>query len=104
MRSEIRLQSSHIFLENQLVSDLFENSTYALVAYSGKQLLVTPSSSLWFTKMHPSTLLLLKTKNINGDKTMAVHPILIEHDIKTCDRDLEYEIIRKTRLIKINLR
>ena len=103
MKSDISLQSSHIFLENHLANKVFGQVHYAYASYREQQLLITPVSSQWFAKMYEASQFLLKTKNGNGDRAIAIHEILIENDIDVSDRDLNYEIISKTNLIKINL-
>lgn len=103
--SKISLKSSHIYIENGLVEIIFENIHYAYVKYLNdqKRLLITPVSSQWFVKMYESTQFLLKSRNLKGDKTLAIREILIDNDLDTNDRDLDFEIIEKTKLIKIKL-
>ena len=103
--SKIILKSSHIYLENDLVERIFENIHYAYVKYlkDQKRLLITPVSSQWFVKMYEPTQFLLKSRNLKGDKTLAIREILIDNDLETIDRDLEFKIIEKTRLIKIKM-
>lgn len=103
--SKITLKSSHIYLENDLVDQIFENIHYAYVKYltEQKRLLITPVSSQWFVKMYEPTQFLLKSRNLKGDRTLAIREILIDNDLEIIDRDLEFEIIEKTRLIKIKI-
>ena len=68
-----------------------------------KKMLITPVSSQWFVKMHEPTQFLLKSRNLKGDRTLAIREILIDNDLDTTDRDLEYEIVEKTNLIKISM-
>jgi len=105
--SKISLKSSHIYLENKLVEDVFQNIHYAYVVYVEKQkrLLITPVSSQWFLKMFEKpTQFLLKLRNLKGDRTLAIREILIDNDLDTTDRELEFEIIEKTNLIKISIK
>jgi hypothetical protein len=46
---------------------------------------------------------LLKDRNLKGDKTLSIREILIDNDLDISDRDLEYELIEKTSLIKIKV-
>jgi hypothetical protein len=103
--SKVALKSSHIYLEHDLVETVFQNIHYAYVTYVKKQqrLLITPVSSQWFVKMYEPTQFLLKSRNLKGDKTLAIREILIDNDLDTTDRELEFEIIKKTNLIKISL-
>jgi len=103
--TKISLKSSHIYLESELVEPIFGNIHYAYVKYlpDQKRLLITPVSSQWFVKMYQPTQFLLKSRNLKGDKTLAIHEILIDNDLDTRDRGLDFEIIEKTKLIKIIL-
>ena len=103
--SKISLKSSHIYLENDLVETIFENIHYAYIKYlkDQKRLLITPVSSQWFVKMYEPTQFLLKSRNLKGDRTLAIREILIDNDLDKNDRDLDFEIIEKTKLIKIKL-
>ena len=102
-KDKVILKSSHVYLNAALVERIFQSIHYAYVTYVAeqKQLLITPVSSQWFVKMHKPTQFLLKSRNLKGDRTLAIREILIDNDIDTTDRILEYEIVEKTNLIKI---
>ncbi|KAB8152627.1 hypothetical protein EZY14_012445 [Kordia sp. TARA_039_SRF] len=102
----VSLKSSHIYLNNELVKTVFGNIHYAYAVYNSnqKQLLITPVSSQWFVKMYESPAqFLLKDRNLKGDKTLAIREILIDNDLDTSDRNLEFELVEKTSLLKIIL-
>jgi|TARA_R110002051_G_scaffold81802_1_gene146071 hypothetical protein len=100
---KVILKSSHVYLSAELVERLFQNIHYAYVTYvvEQKKMLITPVSSQWFVKMHKPTQFLLKSRNLKGDRTLAIREILIDNDLDTADRILQYEIVEKTNLIKI---
>jgi len=99
------LKSSHVYLDSELVETIFKNIHYAYVTYvkAQKRLLITPVSSQWFVKMYEPTQFLLKSRNLKGDKTLAIREILIDNDLDMKDRILDFEIIKKTNLIKVNI-
>lgn len=99
----VTLKSSHVYLGVELVDRIFQNIHYAYVTYvpEQKKLLITPVSSQWFVKMHKPTQFLLKSRNLKGDRTLAIREILIDNDLDTNDRELDYEVVDKTNLIKI---
>lgn len=105
MSSKIILKSSHIYLHHQLVQSIFGTVDFAYVTYVGEQakILITPVTSQWFVKMYKPTQFLLKSRNLKGDKTLAIREILIDNDLDMSDRDLAYEIIEKTNLIKVHI-
>jgi hypothetical protein len=102
---KITLKTSHIYLDNELIEPIFGEIHYAYVTYVEEQgnILITPVSSQWFVKMYKPTQFLLKSRNLKVYKTLAIRYILIYNDLDTADRDLEYEIIEKTSLIKVSI-
>ena len=101
MKSIVKLQSAHLFLDNKLADQVFGNVPYAYATFTQNHLLVTPVSSIWFAKMYDATQFMLKTKNGKGDKTVGIKELLIENDLDMEDRILDFEVIEKTKLIKI---
>lgn len=104
-KDKVILKSSHVYLNAAIVERIFKTIHYAYVTYvpEQKKMLITPVSSQWFVKMHEPTQFLLKSRNLKGDRTLAIREILIDNDLDTTDRDLEYEIVEKTNLIKISM-
>ena len=102
---KVILKSSHVCLSADLVERIFQAIHYAYVTYVAEQqkMLITPVSSQWFVKMHKPTQFLLKSRNLKGDRTLAIREILIDNDLDTTDRVLEYEVVEKTNLIKITM-
>ena len=105
MNAKVKLKSSHIYLDSGLVEAIFGEVNYAYIAYVEEQrkILITPVPSQWFVKMYKPVQFLLKSRNLKGYKTLAIREILIDNDLDTGDRDLEYEIIEKTSLIKVGI-
>lgn len=99
------MKSSHIYLDCELVEPIFGEIHYAYVTYAKEQkrILITPVSSQWFVKIYQPTQFLLKSRNLRGDRTLAIREILIDNELDTTDRELKYEIIQKTNLIKVEL-
>ncbi len=105
INSGITLKSSHLTIHSELVHKVFGEVDYAYVVYieDQKTILTTPVTSQWFGKMHRPTQFLLKSRNLKGDKTLAIREILIDYDLDSTDRALSFEWIKKTKLIKIRL-
>jgi len=102
---KVLLKSSHVYLDSELVETIFKNIQYAYVTYvkDQKRLLITPVSSQWFVKVYEPTQFLLKSRNLKGDRTLAIREILIDNDLDMTDRILDFEVIEKTNLIKVNM-
>lgn len=105
LTSQISLNSAHLCLEANLVKEIFVKETHAFITYSQEQkmLLLTPISSIWFSKIHNASQVFMKDKNRKGDKSLAIRDILLDQDLSMEDRSLEFELISTTKLIKIKL-
>jgi len=102
---QIRLQSSHVQLSAALAEKVFNKIHYAYVTYVKDKghLLITPVNSQWFVKLYEPTQFLLKDRNLQGDKTIALRELFIDHDLDPADRELDFEWIEKTNLLKISI-
>ncbi|MEO6347416.1 MAG: hypothetical protein ABIO60_05840 [Aquaticitalea sp.] len=105
MSSKITLKSTHLFLDKEVVTRLFSEVTHVYLFYheGQHQILITPVTSQWFKKMHKPEQYILKARNLEGDKTIDIGGILIDNDLDETDKELEYEIIDKTELLKITM-
>ena len=77
----ITLKSSHLYIPGEIATKVFGDDPQAYLAYQAERgtLLVAPVSQQWFYKMHKPSQHLLKTRNLQGDKTIALHEILIDN-------------------------
>ncbi|MEM6840815.1 MAG: hypothetical protein AAF944_26205 [Bacteroidota bacterium] len=101
----ITLKSSHLYISGTIAQQVFDNEPQAYLAYQAERgvLLVAPVSQQWFYKMHQPSQHLLKARNLQGDKTIALHEILIDHALDNRDRELEYTLQDTSGILKISL-
>ncbi len=101
----IRLMSSHLFIDHTLAEEIFRDDPNVHVIYYPDQrtLMVAAIRDDVFTSLHKASQHMLKNRNMKGDKTLALHEILIDHQINTTDRDLEYELQPQLGILKVNL-
>ena len=76
-----------------MVAQVFGEQLNAyLVYYPDRQtLMVAPASDELFKQLHKVSQHMLKGRNMKGDKTIALHEILIDHQLDDIDRDLDFE-------------
>lgn len=101
----IRLSNQHICINAGVAKTFFDSDRVAQMSFqeSFDQLLLAPISSSWFNKMHGAQQCNLKDKSAVGDKAIAIHALLIDHDLDGSDRTLQYELNENAGWIKINL-
>lgn len=101
----VRLSHSHLCLDHDLVKAIFKQHGAALLTYQRDkgQLLIAPSTNNWFTKVHEAEQYLLKVKNSKGDRSIAIHSLLLDFEIDDSDRSLPYEVNQKAGWIRVAL-
>ena len=103
--SKVRLQSSHLWIEHKLAAKIFGDELNANVIYYPKtrSLMIAPKSNELFKKLHKAKQHMLKDRNLKGDKTIALHGLLIDHQINDTPRDLEYELQEALNILNVKL-
>ncbi|MEL6717421.1 MAG: hypothetical protein AAFP82_01760, partial [Bacteroidota bacterium] len=66
-------------------------------------LMIAPKSDELFKQLHKAKQHMLKDRNAQGDKTVALHELLIDHEISSIDRELEYECQKELRILNVKL-
>lgn len=101
----IALKSSHIWIAQAIAERLFGQSpNINLVFYpERKTLMLAPKDDELFASLHKAKQYMLKNRSLQGDKTIAIHEILIDHDLDDSDRDLEYSANDRSGILIINL-
>jgi hypothetical protein len=103
--SSIKLKSSHLYLEADIVQELFGSTNKVDMVYYPERtsLLLCAPDKEFFHKLHKTKLVNLKERNLKGDKTITLQELLIDNDIDDTDRDLEYEIRPETKILSVRL-
>lgn len=101
----LRLKASHLQIDKE-VSELVFGAEYnvLMVYYAQKNaLLIAPATDELFKTVHKASQHLLKDRNALGDKTIALHELLIDHQLDDTDRDLQYEMPPGLGIIHVKL-
>lgn len=91
--AKVELKSSHLLIHHEVAKTAFgEQQNVNVVYYPDRHaLMIAPLSDEIFTTLHKANKLILKEKNLRGDKSIAIHEILIDHQVDNTDRELVYE-------------
>lgn len=102
---QIRLKSSHLLIDREVAADIFGNDLNVNVVYyvDRQTLLIAPESEELFKTIHKAKQHMLKDRNSKGDKTIALHELLIDNEIDSTDRDLEFEFQKELRILNVKL-
>lgn len=102
----VSLESSHICLGREVVAAVFqEELNIYLTFYPEKgHLVMAPVTNTFFTTLHKASQHLLKIKSADGARSIALHELIIDHEIEQTAGPLRYEIIPTTQLLKVYLK
>lgn len=103
--SPVRLKSSHILIDQNIVAQIFGNDQNAYAVYypKKKSLLLAAISDELFNKLHKASQHMLKDRNLNGDKSIAFHELLIDNQLDDTDRPLEFKIEPALGILNIKM-
>lgn len=103
--SKVQLKSAHLLIDREVVELIFGKDQNVYMAYyeSRRTLMIAPISDDLFKQLHKATQHMLKDKNAKGDKTIALHDLLIDHEINSTDRALTYECQPELKILSVNL-
>ncbi|MEZ4931339.1 MAG: hypothetical protein R2788_04305 [Saprospiraceae bacterium] len=101
----IRLQSSHLLIDREIASQVFKNDHNVYVVYYPKNnsLLIAPISDELFKKLHKANQHMLKDRNLKGDKSIALHELLIDNQLDDSDRSLEFKVESALGILNIKI-
>ena len=102
---QIRLKSSHLLIDREVAADIFQDDFNVNIVYYAdrRTLMIAPQSEELFKKLHKAKQHMLKDRNAQGDKTIALHELLIDHEINSTDRNLEFELQSALRILNVKL-
>ncbi|MEL6866366.1 MAG: hypothetical protein AAFP19_18220 [Bacteroidota bacterium] len=103
--AKVRLRSSHLLIDKTLAAEIFDGEPNVnVIYYAGpRTLMVAPASDELFKKLHKAKQHMLKDKNAKGDKSIALHELLIDNEVNNSDRDLEYELQKALKVLNVKL-
>lgn len=92
-RATLRLRAAHLVIPATIADRLFGDIfNVHLVYYPEKHsLLIGSAEDKLFRQLHKSRQHLLKAGNAQGNRSIALHELLIDHGIPGEDRTLAYE-------------
>jgi hypothetical protein len=88
----ISLLNRHLIIPADIAQKFVEKENHVLVVYYAqhKKLMLAPASDAIFKQLHKTSMLMVKEKNLAGDKSVSLEEILIDHDLDDEDRPLDY--------------
>lgn len=103
--SKVRLKSSHLLIDHEVANEIFGNDLNAHLVYYPERhtLMIAAKGDELFKKLHKANQHMLKARNLEGDKTIAIHEMLIDNEIEDKDRDLVYDLQPGLGILNVKL-
>ncbi len=103
--SGVRLQNRHLLIAAPLSADAFGESIQVQIVYYPQQraLLLAPIDDSTFSSLHQTAVQMLKTRNLQGDKSLSLEEILIDNDLDDQDRELPFIYANGIRLLHVTI-
>ena len=105
LTGKVQLKASHLWIHHEVVEEVFGKDLNVYITYYSERrsLMLAPVSDEIFKKLHKAGQQMLKNRNLQGDKTIALHEILIDNQIDETDRNLDYTWQKGLGILKIQL-
>lgn len=102
----IWLQRQHLWLSAEVAEGLFQNERQIYIVYYDNlgMLLLAPMSDTLFKQVHKCALVMLKDRNLKGDKTLSLQEIIIDHDLDDTDRSLSFTNEPGLNILQVKLK
>lgn len=101
----IKLRTQHLWISGDIAEAVFGPAPQVYTAYYPQQkaLLLAPMDDDIFPTVHKGGLQMLKSRNLQGDKTISLQEIIIDNDIDDTDRDLAFMHQPGMRILHVTL-
>ena len=102
-KSEVYLESSHLCIKKNISDKIFGEANVVLTVYYPQEhcFMVAPGEEEFFKKIHKAKQQMLKSKNLQGDKSISLHELLLDEGIEATNRDLEFVLEETLKILKV---
>jgi hypothetical protein len=103
--SQLKLKTSHLLIDAALAQQVLGDTPQVYMKFlpEKRTLLITSVKQSWFDRMHPGcSQNMLKDRNLKGDKALALHEVLIDHDLDDTDRELAYDVQANQTILHVH--
>ncbi|HMQ47157.1 MAG TPA: hypothetical protein PKA00_06590 [Saprospiraceae bacterium] len=101
--SKVQLRKKHLWIAADVATNAFneEQQVYAVYYPKMGMLLLAPMSDSLFKQAHECLMLMLKDRNLQGDKSLSLQEIIIDNDLDDTDRPLAYTAVPGLRMLQV---
>lgn len=102
---QVRLHRQHLWLSADVAGNAFAGGRQVYVVYypNRKSLLLAPMADDAFKQLHECALVMLKDRNLAGDKSLSLQEIIIDNDLDDTDRPLAFTAAPGLQMLQVSL-
>ncbi len=102
----VSLRRQHLVMEAEVAKNAFgdERQVYAVYYDNLGMLLLAPMSDEMFKQAHECSLLMLKDRNMAGDRSLSLQEFFLDHELDTSDRDLSFTSAPGLKMLQVQLK
>ena len=106
LKGQVQLRRQHLILEASVAQNAFgdERQVYAVYYDNLGMLILAPMSDDMFKQAHECALLMLKDKNLKGDKSISLQEIIIDNELDDTDRELVFMGAPGLKMLQVKLK
>ncbi|MDX2302468.1 MAG: hypothetical protein NW226_06685 [Microscillaceae bacterium] len=100
---QVYLKNMHLIVADEVAKEVFSEANFVYLSYKAdiRRLFLVSFQDEVFRKLHEPSMQMLKQRGELPEKSIALHEILIDHDLSQEDRPLEYEIREGRKMLVI---
>ena len=104
--AKVQLKRQHLWLDAEVANNAFgsERQVYAVYYDNIGMLLLAPMSDSLFKQAHECSLVMLKDRNLKGDKSLSLQEVIIDHDLDANDRPLAFTGAPGLKMLQVKLK
>ncbi|MEL6140290.1 MAG: hypothetical protein AAFU67_01565 [Bacteroidota bacterium] len=102
----VLLKNRHLVISAEVADNAFGDEIQVYVVYYAQSgmLIMAPMSDITFKQAHDCSLVMLKTRNLRGDRSLSMEEILIDNDLDKTDRNLQANGAPGLKMLQVFLR
>jgi len=101
---KVYLERQHICIKRDIAEAVFGAEEAVCLAFpKDNVLMIAPISNREFKSLYRAEQQMLKSKNMAGDKAIAVHGFLADNERDVADRDLSFEADDARRILTVKI-
>lgn len=105
LTSDVQLRNRHLWIDAKIAENAFGNAQQVLAVYYDnlKTLILAPDTDAMFKQAHECSMIMLKTRSMNGDRSLSMEEIILDNDLDETDRNLAFVSAPGMQMLQVKM-